>query len=192
MALEGLAGKVAIVTGAGRGLGRAEALELGGQGVRVVVNDYGRSLHGDGEHSAAEAVVEEIKTLGGEAVPNFADVADFEAAHALVEQAIDTWGSLDILVNNAGFLRDRMIYNMGEDEWDAVIRVHLKGHFCTSRWASAYWRDRAKAEGAVYGRVINTASEALLNGSAGQPNYSAAKAGIVQLTLATAHAIGKY
>jgi len=192
MALEGMAGKVAIVTGAGRGLGRAEALELAGQGVRVVVNDYGRSLHGDEETNQADDVVAEIKAAGGEAVANHADVADWDEAAALVQQAVDTFGQLDILVNNAGFLRDRMLFNMSEEEWDAVIRVHLKGHFCMSRHAAGYWRERGKAEGQVYGRVVNTSSEAGIGGSAGQPNYAAAKGGIIQLTLATANALSRY
>ena len=192
MALEGMAGKVAIVTGAGRGLGRTEALELAGQGVRVVVNDYGRSLHGDEETNQADDVVAEIKAAGGEAVANHADVADWDEAAALVQQAVDTFGQLDILVNNAGFLRDRMLFNMSEEEWDAVIRVHLKGHFCMSRHAAGYWRERGKAEGQVYGRVVNTSSEAGIGGSAGQPNYAAAKGGIIQLTLATANALSRY
>ena len=192
MALEGMDGKVAIVTGAGRGLGRAEALELAGQGARVVVNDYGRTLHGESETNNADAVVEEIKAAGGTAVANHADVADWDEAQALVQQAIDTYGQLDILVNNAGFLRDRMLFNMSEDEFDAVIRVHLKGHFCMTRHAASYWRERGKAEGSVYARVVNTSSEAGIGGSAGQPNYAAAKAGIIQLTLSTANALGRY
>ena len=187
-----LDGKVAIVTGAGRGLGRAEALELARRGARVVVNDRGVGLHGDAAENPADEVVAEIRAAGGEAVTSGADVADFEAARGLIQQAVDTWGSLDILVNNAGILRDRMIFNMAEEDWDDVIRVHLKGHFCTSRWAASYWRDRGKEEGQVDARVINTASEAFLAGSVGQPNYAAAKAGIVQLTLATARALGKY
>lgn len=188
-----LTDKVVIVTGAGRGLGRAEALELAAQGARLVVNDYGRSLHGDTEASAADQVVAEIKAAGGEAVANYDDVADFEAAKAMVDQAVATFGSLDILVNNAGFLRDKMIFNMEESDWDDVIRVHLKGHFAMSRWASVYFRDKAKAtDGPIYGRIINTASEAGLVGPAGQPNYAAAKAGIMQLTLATGAALAKY
>ena len=179
-----LEGKVAVVTGAGRGLGRAEALELARLGARVVVNDF--------EPGPAEEVVSEIKELGGEAVVNQADVADWGAAKAMLQQAVDQWGQLDILVNNAGFLRDRMIFNMSEEEWDAVIRVHLKGHFCPMRHAAEYWRERAKAEGAVYGRVINTSSEAGIGGSPGQPNYSAAKGGILQLTLSMAAGLAKY
>src|SRR5258708_17970772 len=192
MALEGMDGRVAIVTGAGRGLGRAEAVELAAQGARVVVNDYGRTLHGDAETNNADVVVEEITGAGGTAVANHADVADWDEAQALVQQAIDTYGQLDILVNNAGFLRDRMLFNMSEQEWDAVIRVHLKGHFCMSRHAASYWRERGKAEGSVYGRVVNTSSEAGIGGSGGQPNYAAAKGGIIQLTLSTANALGRY
>jgi 3-oxoacyl-[acyl-carrier protein] reductase len=186
-------GKVAIVTGAGRGLGRAEALELAGQGVQVVVNDLGRTLHGEAEQSAADAVVEEIVGAGGKAVAHHGDVADWNDAEDLVHTAVEQFGGLDILVNNAGFLRDRMIFKMSESEFDDVIRVHLKGHFCPTRHVTAYWRDRSKAEDApVYGRVVNTASEAGLAGSPGQPNYAAAKAGIIQLTLATAQAVARY
>ncbi len=191
--LDGMDGKVAVVTGAGRGLGRAEALELARLGVQVVVNDLGRTLHGEDEASAADAVVDEITGVGGKAVAHSSDVASWSDAEDLVRTAVETFGSLDILVNNAGFLRDRMIFNMSEEEFDAVIRVHLKGHFCVSRHASAYWRDRSKAAGEpVYGRVVNTASEAGLGGSAGQPNYAAAKGAIIQLTLATANALGRY
>jgi 3-oxoacyl-[acyl-carrier protein] reductase len=161
--------------------------------VHVVVNDLGRTLHGEQEASAAGAVVEEIVGAGGKAVAHHGDVASWSDAEDLIRTAVETFGSLDILVNNAGFLRDRMIFNMSEDEFDAVIRVHLKGHFCMSRHASSYWRDRAKAAGEpVYGRVINTTSEAGLGGSAGQPNYAAAKGAIIQLTLATANALGRY
>ncbi|MEU1129647.1 3-oxoacyl-ACP reductase [Streptomyces sp. NPDC005900] len=191
--LEGLA---AIVTGAGRGLGRAEAVELARLGASVVVNDFGRpGRDGSGEASAApaEEVVEEIRAAGGHAVAHTGDVADHEQAHALIELAIETYGKLDILVNNAGILRDRMIFSMSEDEWDSVVRVHLKGHFNTTRFASAHWRERSKAAGGpVYGRIVNTSSEAFLAGSAGQPNYAAAKGGIVGLTTSTALALAKY
>jgi NAD(P)-dependent dehydrogenase (short-subunit alcohol dehydrogenase family) len=191
--VEGMDGKVAIVTGAGRGLGRAEALELARAGAHVVVNDVGRTLHGEVEESAADAVVDEITAAGGKAVAHSGDVTGWDDAADIVRTAIETFGGLDILVNNAGFLRDRMIFNMSEEEFDAVIRVHLKGHFCMSRHATAYWRDQSKAaEAPVYGRIVNTASEAGLVGSAGQPNYAAAKGGIVQLTLATANACGRY
>ncbi|WP_236067951.1 3-oxoacyl-ACP reductase [Streptomyces brasiliscabiei] len=192
--LEGLS---AIVTGAGRGLGRAEALELARLGAAVVVNDYGRpGRDGSGEVSAgpAEEVADTIRAAGGRAVVHTGDVSDHQQARELVELAIAEFGKLDILVNNAGILRDRMVFSMSEEEWDAVLRVHLKGHFNTTRFASAYWRDRAKAGGGgpVYGRIVNTSSEAFLAGSAGQPNYAAAKGGIVGLTTSTALALAKY
>jgi len=188
-----LDGKVAIVTGAGRGLGRAEALELTRLGARVVVNDFGLAPTGEPEASAAEAVVEEIIEAGGEAVPHAGDVADWDAAADLVRTAVERFGALDILVNNAGFLRDRMLFNMSEDEFDSVVRVHLKGHFCVTRHAAAHWRERSKAGGApVYGRIVSTASESGLFGSPGQPNYSSAKAGIIQLTLGAAQSLGRY
>jgi NAD(P)-dependent dehydrogenase (short-subunit alcohol dehydrogenase family) len=192
--LEGMEGKVAIVTGAGRGIGRAEALELGRLGVNVVVNDFGRSLSGEEEANPADAVVDEIVTAGGKAVANHADVADWNDSLDLVRGAIERFGRLDIVVNNAGFLRDRMIFNMSEEDFDAVVRVHLKGHFCMSRHVAGYWRDQAKAsdEGTVYGRLINTTSESAMLGSAGQPNYGPAKAGIIALTLATAQALARY
>ncbi|MFF9910733.1 3-oxoacyl-ACP reductase [Streptomyces sp. NPDC013457] len=191
--LEGLS---AIVTGAGRGLGRAEALELARLGAAVVVNDYGKpGRDGSGEASAtpAEEVAAEIRAAGGRAVAHLGDVADFEAARGLVDLAVGEFGKLDILVNNAGILRDRMVFSMSEDEWDSVIRVHLKGHFNTTHFAAVHWRGRAKAgESGVYGRIVNTSSEAFLAGSAGQPNYAAAKGGIVGLTTSTALALAKY
>ncbi|MGW6736309.1 3-oxoacyl-ACP reductase [Streptomyces sp. NPDC055013] len=191
--LEGLS---AIVTGAGRGLGRAEALELARLGAAVVVNDYGQpGRDGSGEASAtpAEEVAAEIRAAGGTAFAHTGDVADFQQAGALVELAVREFGKLDILVNNAGILRDRMVFSMAEAEWDSVIRVHLKGHFNTIRFAAAHWRERSKADGGpVYGRVVNTSSEAFLAGSAGQPNYAAAKGGIVGLTTSTALALAKY
>ncbi|WP_406001194.1 3-oxoacyl-ACP reductase [Streptomyces sp. NBC_00829] len=191
-----LDGLSAIVTGAGRGLGRAEALELAGLGACVVVNDYGRpGRDGSGEASAtpAEEVAEEIRAAGGSAVAHHGDVSDFAQARDLVELAVTTFGKLDILVNNAGILRDRMVFSMNESEWDSVIRVHLKGHFNTTHFASVHWRERSKASGApVYGRIVNTSSEAFLAGSAGQPNYAAAKGGIVGLTTSTALALAKY
>ncbi|WP_369204415.1 3-oxoacyl-ACP reductase [Streptomyces sp. PU-14G] len=191
-----LQGKTAIVTGAGRGLGRAEALQLARLGARVVVNDFGRpGRDGSGEASAgpAERVAGEIRAAGGEAVAHRGDVADFRQAEELVRLAVDTYGSLEILVNNAGILRDRMVFSMSEDEWDSVVRVHLKGHFNTTRFAAAHWRERSKAAGGpVYGRIVNTSSEAFVAGSAGQPNYAAAKGGIVGLTTSTAGALAKY
>ncbi|MFJ8161125.1 3-oxoacyl-ACP reductase [Streptomyces sp. NPDC096136] len=191
--LEGLS---AIVTGAGRGLGRAEALELARLGASVVVNDFGQSgRDGSGEASAApaEEVAAEIRAAGGQAVAHLGDVADFAQARDLVELAVSRFGKLDVLVNNAGILRDRMVFSMSEEEWDSVIRVHLKGHFNTTHFASAHWRERSKAAGGpVYGRIVNTSSEAFLGGSAGQPNYAAAKGGIVGLTTSTALALAKY
>jgi 3-oxoacyl-[acyl-carrier protein] reductase len=181
-----LDGKVAVVTGAGRGLGRAEAVELASRGARVVVNDV--------DAAPAAAVVDEIRAEGGDAVADHGDVADWSYARSLVRRGVDEWGSLDIVVNNAGFLRDRTIFNMGEDEFDDVVRVHLKGHFCVLRHATELWREQAKssADGRVDGRVVNTASEAGLSGAIGQPNYSAAKAGIIQLTLNVAQVMAKY
>ncbi|MFG2473513.1 3-oxoacyl-ACP reductase [Streptomyces fagopyri] len=191
--LEGLA---AIVTGAGRGLGRAEALELAGLGASVVVNDYGRpGRDGSGAASAApaEEVAAGIRAAGGHALAHTGDVADHQQARDLVESAIAEFGRLDILVNNAGILRDRMVFSMSEEEWDSVIRVHLKGHFNMTHFASAHWRARSKAaDGPVYGRIVNTSSEAFLAGSAGQPNYAAAKGGIVGLTTSTALALARY
>ncbi|MFI6929365.1 3-oxoacyl-ACP reductase [Streptomyces sp. NPDC050287] len=191
-----LAGLSAIVTGAGRGLGRAEALELARLGAAVVVNDYGQpGRDGSGEASAApaEQVAAEIRAAGGTALAHTGDVADFQQAAELAGLAVAEFGKLDILVNNAGILRDRMVFSMTEQEWDAVIRVHLKGHFNTTHFAAAHWRERSKASGGpVYGRIVNTSSEAFLAGSAGQPNYAAAKGGIVGLTTSTALALAKY
>ncbi|WP_435220249.1 3-oxoacyl-ACP reductase [Streptomyces sp. Tue6028] len=191
-----LEGLTAIVTGAGRGLGRAEALELARLGAAVVVNDFGQpGRDGSGASSAtpAEEVAAEIRAAGGRAVAHTGDVADHGQARLLVELAVTEFGKLDVLVNNAGILRDRMVFSMSEDEWDSVIRVHLKGHFNTTRFASAHWRARSKeAGGPVYGRIVNTSSEAFLAGSAGQPNYAAAKGGIVGLTTSSALALAKY
>ncbi|GHE87176.1 3-oxoacyl-ACP reductase [Streptomyces longispororuber] len=191
--LEGLS---AVVTGAGRGLGRAEAVELARLGAAVVVNDYGQPGR-DGTGAASAAPAEEaaaaIRAAGGKAVAHTGDVADHQQARDLVELAVDTYGKLDVLVNNAGILRDRMVFSMSEEEWDAVVRVHLKGHFNTIRFASAHWRERSKAAGGpVYGRIVNTSSEAFLAGSAGQPNYAAAKGGVVGLTTSTALALARY
>lgn len=187
------AGRVVLVTGAGRGLGRAHALEFARQGAKVVVNDLGAELDGRGSSTGpAGEVVAEIKAAGGEAVVNGDDIADWKGAERLVQTAIDTFGRLDIVVNNAGFLRDRMFVNATEDEWDAVVRVHLKGHFCTSRHACAYWRDRVKAGEKVDARIINTSSGAGLQGSLSQSVYSAAKAGIAALTLVQAAELGRY
>ena len=178
-----LAGKVAVVTGAGQGLGRAHALTLASHGASVVVNDLG-----DG----ANAVVEEITAAGGQAVANRESVSDWNGSAALIQQAVDTYGDLHILVNNAGVLRDKMSFNMGEDDWDLVVDVHLKGHFCPSRHAGGYWRDQAKAGATVGRRIVNTTSEAGLFGNAGQANYSSAKAGIVGLTWVFAREYQRY
>ncbi len=186
-------GRVVIVTGAGRGIGRGHALEFARQGAKVVVNDLGAALDGTGASgSPARAVADEIAALGGEAVVNGDDVADWDGARRLVDTALDAFGRLDVVVNNAGFVRDRMFVSCGEDEWDAVVRVHLKGHFAVSRWAAAHWRDRAKAGEAVDARIVNTSSGAGLAGSVGQSAYSAAKAGIVGLTLVQAAELGRY
>ena len=186
-------GRVVIVTGAGRGIGRAHALEFARQGAKLVVNDLGAELDGSGGSSGpAGDVVNEIRAAGGEAIANGADVADFEQSGGLVQAALDAFGRLDVIVNNAGFLRDRMFVSTSEEEWDAVVRVHLKGHFCTTRHACEYWRNQSKAGQEVDARIINTSSGAGLQGSVGQSNYSAAKAGIAALTLIQAAELGRY
>lgn len=180
-------GRVVIVTGAGRGIGREHALAFAAEGAKVVVNDLGAGLDGSnvGE-SPAEQVVAEIKAVGGDAVVNGNDISSWEGARELVQQAIDTFGGLDVLVNNAGFLRDRMLVGMGEQDWDNVINVHLKGHFAPLRHAAEYWRAESKAGRPRQARVINTSSGAGLFGSVGQGNYATAKAGIALLTIQTA------
>ena len=186
-------GRIVIVTGSGRGLGRAHALELARQGARVVVNDLGCELDGTGGGSGpAGEVVEEIRSLGGEAIANGDDVADFAGAGRMVAAAVEGFGGLDAVVNNAGFVRDRMFANAAEDEWDAVIRVHLKGHFAVARHAAAHWRDEAKAGRPVDARIVNTSSGAGILGSVGQAAYSAAKGGIATLTLVQAAELGRY
>jgi NAD(P)-dependent dehydrogenase (short-subunit alcohol dehydrogenase family) len=186
-------GRVVIVTGAGGGLGRAHALAFAAEGARVVVNDIGTSREGEGSSAApAQQVVDEIAAAGGEAVANTDDVADWDGAAALVRTAIDRFGGLDVLVNNAGFLRDRMLVGMSVEEWDAVIRVHLRGHFCPLRHAGGYWREQSKSGAAVDARIINTSSGAGLMGSVGQGNYSAAKAGIVGMTLVASAELARY
>ena len=186
-------GRVVIVTGAGRGLGREHALELARQGARVVVNDLGVSNRGEGrDASPALEVVEAIVAMGGEAIANGADVADGAQARALVDEAIARFGRLDVVVNNAGFVRDRMFVSCTEDEWDAVLRVHLRGHFCVARHAATHWRDEAKAGRTPDARIINTSSGAGLAGSVGQSAYSAAKAGIAALTLVQAAELARY
>jgi NAD(P)-dependent dehydrogenase (short-subunit alcohol dehydrogenase family) len=188
-----LDGKVAVVTGAGRGIGREHALALARAGARVVVNDLGVSLAGDAAgESPAQQVVDEIMSAGGQAVADGENVADFEGAKRLVDHALDAFGRLDILVNNAGILRDRMVVNMEEAEWDAVIQVHLRGHFAPTRHAASYWRDRSKAGEDVRARVINTSSPSGVFGNVGQANYGAAKAGIVGFTLIAAQELGRY
>ena len=188
-----LEGKVAIVTGAGRGIGREHALALARAGAKVVVNDLGGSLAGEGtDTTPAEQVAEEIRALGSEAVADSENVADYAGAERLVKHAVDELGGLDILVNNAGILRDRMLVNMDEAEWDAVIDVHLKGHFAPTRHAAAYWRERSKAGETVRGRVICTSSPSGVFGNIGQANYGAAKAGIAAFTIIAAQELGRY
>ncbi|MET8137523.1 SDR family oxidoreductase [Streptomyces sp. NPDC005251] len=186
-------GRVVIVTGAGRGLGRAHALAYAAEGARLVVNDLGVGLDGTpGPDSPARQVAEEIRAAGGEAVAHGGDIATTEGAASVVRAALETYGRLDTLVNNAGFLRDRMLVNLDEDDWDAVMRVHLKGHFLPLQQAAAHWRAEARAGRAPDARVVNTSSGAGLLGSVGQGNYSAAKAGILALTLVAAAEMGRY
>jgi len=186
-------GRVAIVTGAGRGLGRAHALALARAGAKLVVNDLGveNDGRGGGAGPAAE-VVAEIRAAGGDAIADGADVADWEQTGRLVRAALDAFGRLDVVVNNAGFVRDRMFVSCSEEEWDAVVRVHLKGHFCLSRHACDHWRAEAKAGRPVDARIVNTSSGAGLQGSVGQSAYSAAKAGIAALTLVQAAELARY
>jgi NAD(P)-dependent dehydrogenase (short-subunit alcohol dehydrogenase family) len=186
-------GRVAIVTGAGRGLGREHALELARQGARVVVNDRGGSVDGSGSSEGpADEVVEAIKASGGEAIANYDDVSDFEAAKQMIESAIQTFGGLDVLINNAGILRDRMLVNMTIDEWDDVIRVHLRGTFAPSHWAANYWRNRSKKGEANDARIICTSSSSGIYGNTGQTNYGAAKAGIAAFTIIGSKELARY
>jgi len=186
-------GRVVIVTGAGRGIGREEALEFAREGARVVVNDVGVARDGTGEDATpAQEVVDEIKALGAEAVANYDDISDFDGAKRLVQQAIETFGTLDVVVNNAGILRDRMLVNMTIDEWDAVIKVHLRGTFATAHHAAVYWREKSKAGEAVDARIINTSSSSGIYGNVGQSNYGAAKAGIAAFTIITAMELQRY
>ncbi|MGH2519610.1 MAG: SDR family oxidoreductase, partial [Chloroflexota bacterium] len=186
-------GRVVIVTGSGRGLGRAHALEFAKQGAKVVVNDVGAELDGTGSSSGpAGEVVNEIRGMGGEAIANGDDVADWEGAKRIIDSAIKTFGDVHVLVNNAGILRDRMLINMTPEEWDGVIRVHLRGLFCMSQQVAVHWREQSKAGQAVDARIINTTSGAGLQGSIGQSNYSAAKAGVAALTLVQAAELGRY
>ena len=186
-------GRVAIVTGAGRGIGRQYALMLAAEGAKVVVNDLGASRDGTGADAGpAQIVVDELKALGGEGVANTDDISTWAGGEAIVQQAIGTFGGLDIVVNNAGILRDRMLFSMTEEEWDAVIKVHLKGTFATSRHAAAYWRGRSKAGETNDARIINTTSVAGLYANPGQTNYGAAKAGIAAFTQIAAQELGRY
>ena len=186
------AGRVVIVTGAGRGIGREHALAFAREGAFVVVNDLGVALDGGEADNPADQVVAEIEAAGGKAVANFDDIADWAGAGRLVQTAIETFGGLDVIVNNAGFVRDRMFFTTSEEEWDAVVRVHLKGHFATTRQAADFWRVRSKAGEQVDARIINTSSGAGLMGSVGQAAYSAAKAGIAALTLVQAAEMARY
>jgi NAD(P)-dependent dehydrogenase (short-subunit alcohol dehydrogenase family) len=188
-----LQGRIAIVTGAGRGIGREHALSLARHGAKVVVNDIGGNVDGTGSDlSPAQQVVEEIKAAGGEATSNGDDISSWEGAQRLINTAVETFGDLHVLVNNAGILRDRMLTNMTEEEWDAVIKVHLKGTFAPSRWAAAYWREQVKAGQTVDGRIINTTSVSGIYGNPGQTNYGAAKAGIAAFTQIAALELARY
>ena len=186
-------GRVVVITGAGRGIGREHALEFARQGARVVVNDLGGQLDGSGSSDApAETVAAEIRDLGGEAVGNFNNVADTGGARGLIDTALESFGRLDVLVNNAGIIRDRMLVNMTEDLWDSVIAVHLRGTYLPSRCAAAHWREQAKAGNPVDARIINTTSTSGIFGNIGQSNYGAAKAGIAAFTVITSQELGRY
>jgi NAD(P)-dependent dehydrogenase (short-subunit alcohol dehydrogenase family) len=188
-----LDGRVAIITGAGRGIGREHALYFAAEGAKVVVNDLGGDIHGEGEDRApAQQVVDEIIAMGGEAVANTDSVTDFDGAKNLVDLAVETFGDLHVLVNNAGILRDRVLVNMTEDEWDSVIAVHLKGHFCPTKHAAVYWREQSKAGKEVNASIINTSSTSGVLGNAGQANYGAAKAGIATFSTICAMELGRY
>ena len=188
-----LDGRVAVITGAGRGMGREHALLFAAEGAKVVVNDTGGAADGTGhEPAVAAAVVEEIRAAGGDAVASDHDVATLDGAHAAISAALDTWGRLDVVVNNAGILRDRMFVNMTEDEWDAVIRGHLRSHFCVTRTAAGHWRDRSKAGEENAAAVVNVSSTSGLRGAVGQSNYGAAKAGIAALTVILAEELARY
>ena len=187
-----LDGRVAIITGAGRGIGREHALLMAAEGAKIVVNDLGGAIDGSGSDlSPAEEVAEEIRAMGGEAIANGANVTDWEGVQGMVNSAVETFGDLHILINNAGILRDRVVINMTEAEWDAVIAVHMKGHFVPTRWAAAYWREQSKAGKQVNAAVVNTASGAML-GNLGQYNYSGAKAGIAAMSLVAAGELSRY
>src|ERR1700691_6718621 len=188
-----LEGKVAIITGAGRGIGREHALLFAGEGAKVVVNDLGGAVDGSGDdRSPAEQVVDEIVAMGAEAVANDDDIADWEGGRRLVEAAVEAFGDLHVLVNNAGILRDRMLVNMSEEDWDSVIHVHLKGHFLPTRYAAGYWREQVKEGHEVNASVINTSSTSGLLGNPGQTNYGAAKAGVAAFTVIAAQELSRY
>jgi NAD(P)-dependent dehydrogenase (short-subunit alcohol dehydrogenase family) len=188
-----LDGRVAIITGSGRGIGREHALLFAQEGAKVVINDLGGAIDGSGDdRTPAQQVVDEIKAMGGEAVANADNVADWEGGQRLIQAAIEAFGDLHILVNNAGILRDRVLVNMTEEEWDAVIHVHLKGHFVPTRWAAAYWREQTKAGNTVKANVVNTSSTSGLLGNPGQTNYGAAKAGIAAFSVIAAMELERY
>jgi NAD(P)-dependent dehydrogenase (short-subunit alcohol dehydrogenase family) len=188
-----LEGRVAIITGAGRGIGREHALLFAAEGAKVVVNDLGGDPDGTGaDTSPAQQVVDEITAAGGSAVANYDDVADWDGAQRLIDQAVNTFGDLHVLVNNAGILRDRMLINMSVEEWDAVIRVHLRGHFCPTRWAASYWREQSKAGSTQLRSVINTSSASGLFGNPGQTNYGAAKIGIATFSMIADSELSRY
>jgi NAD(P)-dependent dehydrogenase (short-subunit alcohol dehydrogenase family) len=191
--LGALDGRVAIITGAGRGLGREHALLFASEGARVVVNDLGGAPDGTGDdRSAAEQVVDEIRAFGGEAVANGDDVASWDSAQRLIDTAVEAFGDVHVLVNNAGNLRDRMLVNMSEEDWDAVIHVHLKGHFLPTRLAAGYWREQVKKGKTVNASIVNTSSTSGLLGNPGQTNYGAAKAGIAAFTVIAAQELARY
>ena len=188
-----LEGRVAIITGAGRGIGREHALLFAQEGAKVVVNDLGGAVDGSGDdRTPAQQVVDEIKAMGGEAVANTDNIAEWEGGQRLINTAVETFGDLHVLVNNAGILRDRALVNMTEEEWDSVIHVHLKGHFVPTRWAAAYWREQAKAGKQLNAAIVNTSSTSGLLGNPGQTNYGAAKAGIASFTVICAQELQRY
>ena len=188
-----LDGRVAIITGAGRGIGREHALLFAAEGAKVVVNDLGGAVDGSGDdRTAAELVADEIRDMGGEAIGSSDDIADWEGGRKLVETAVEAYGRLDALVNNAGILRDKMLVNMAEEEWDSVIHVHMKGHFVPTRHAAAYWREQVKAGQEVQAAIVNTSSTSGLLGNPGQTNYGAAKAGIAAFTVIAAKELSRY
>jgi NAD(P)-dependent dehydrogenase (short-subunit alcohol dehydrogenase family) len=188
-----LDGRVAIITGAGRGIGREHALLFAAEGAKVVVNDLGGAVDGRGDdRTAAEQVVDEIRSMGGDAIASADDVADWQGGRNLVDKAVEAFGDLHVLVNNAGILRDKMLVNMSEEEWDSVIHVHLKGHFVPTRHAAAYWRERVKDGRDVSASIVNTSSTSGLLGNPGQTNYGAAKAGIAAFTVIAAQELGRY